>query len=647
MKKNKQVFLDTALIIAMVLIVTFQFFIQRIEQRFTTYYSKQLDNYGSIISKTVEMAASYTDTYEQLLTDDLYYKLSALNQELIDTPFEMLDQLALETYKKKYALDGLAIFIKDVNEISIYQSTVEEEIGVTTHDWGYWDEAFHSLFKGEAPTIDRGTSKDSFWIGPRSRNHYLDGFFRFAYYYNENQNYLINGFVEDNNSYDITIKNLLEDLFVYFNNDIDYISSISLIDLNAYQKAYYNDFKNAEDPVFIYGTFKRDFLTKTNITPEEFYSLNQSQRVRIEYEGKDYSIFLIPAGVDHHKYIIAAVLDDQDKSSFRTQVGYDFMALGSITLLAVLLGLIYILKKYSYFLTFQTERKEAIEAFSKSIASLPEFVYKCKLSNDGELLLTYNDGKIIGEDKYVALESYYSLMKDVYPFEYVVEFKKHVQDVFTGHSKRFEMDYNDEHYEHFVSPITDEQNRVIEIIGFATNITDRRMVENQSKYLATHDSLTGLMNRVSFEESVELQIKNDPTATYAIMFLDLNKFKLLNDTFGHLIGDLALQEVAVRLKQSISLYTDSFVARMGGDEFAVFLPYTEKQEVVSLAEKLIANISSPYLLKKHTATLGVSIGISLYSEDSTIYKQLIHFADMAMYEAKKAPDFNYSFSQKQ
>jgi diguanylate cyclase (GGDEF)-like protein len=646
MKKNKQVFLDTALIITMVLIVTFQFFIQRIEQRFTTYYSKQLDNYGNIISKTVEMAASYTDIYEKLLTDDLYYKLSALNQELKELSVDSLNDDTLKYYKAKYELDGLAIFVKEENIISIYNSTVKEEVGSTTHDWGYWDEAFHSLFKGEAPTINRGISKDLFWIGPRSRNHYLEGFFRFAYYYNESQDYLINGFVRDDNSYDINIKNLLDDLFTYFNSDINYIGSISLIDLKAYEKAYYNNFKNAEDPVFIYGTFKRDFLTQTNATPQQLYALEQSQRVNIQYEGHESSIFLIPAGVGDHKYIIASVLDDQEKQLFRTQVGFDFIVLVVLTLIAVLLGLFHILRKYSSLLTFQTQRKEAIEDFSKSIASLPEFVYKCKLSTNGELLLTYNDGKIIQEDKYVALDANYVLMEDVYPLDYVQIFKLHVADVFTGHSRRFEMYYNGEHYEHFVSPITDSKNSVVEIIGFATNITDRRVAEEHSRYLATHDSLTGLMNRVSFEETVEMQIRNNPNSTYSIMFLDLNKFKLLNDTFGHLIGDLALQEVAVRLKQTISLYTDSFVARMGGDEFAIFVPYTEKQEVVSLAEKLIANISSPYLLKKHTATLGVSIGISLYSEDSTIYKQLIHFADMAMYEAKKAPDFNYSFFQK-
>jgi diguanylate cyclase (GGDEF)-like protein len=237
-------------------------------------------------------------------------------------------------------------------------------------------------------------------------------------------------------------------------------------------------------------------------------------------------------------------------------------------------------------------------------------------------------------------------MTNLYPAEYVSTFKTNLANVFNGSPTKFEIDYVGEHYEHFVSPIFDQQNEVVEIIGFATNITDRRIADEQSKYLASHDALTGLMNRVTFEENVKMQIDKEPNSTYAIMFLDLDKFKALNDTFGHIAGDLALQEVSTRLIQGISSYAGGFVARMGGDEFAIFLPYTKKQHIISLTEALILSISKPYLLKENTASLGVSIGIALYQEDSSVYKQLIHFSDMAMYEAKTTADCNYKFFEK-
>lgn len=647
MKKISWVFIYTALIITVVLIITFHFFVQKIEVGFSDYYSKQLDDYSSIISKTVEMASSYTDTYDQLLTDDLYYRLSALNQDLKDIPLEALDDEGIETYREKYDLFGLAIFIRETEEISIYNSTVKEEVGSVTSDWGYWNDAFHSLFEGQEPTIDKGIARDRFWVGPRSRSYYMPDFYRFAYYYNENQDYLINGFIEDNNSYNANIKNLLDELFYHFNDDISYIESISLIDLAAWEKAYYNDFKNPEDPAFIYGVFDKDLLIHSNLTPQELYSIESSKRLTVNYQEKEKAVFLIAVGEDANKYLIAASINDHDKQSFRRQAGFDFALLTLFTIMAVLFGVFYIMKKYSAILTFQIERNEAIEKFSKNIAALPEFVYKCKLDNNDNLLLTYNDGKFVSQDKYVALESNFCPMAEIYSSDYAADFKNHVEEVFQGKSKRFEMNYNNEHYEHFVSPIFDENSKVVEIIGFATNITDRRIAEEQSKYLATHDSLTGLINRMTFEEYVKEKIDNHPNAHYAIMFLDLNKFKNLNDTFGHIIGDHALQETANRIKQAVASSKDALVARVGGDEFAVFLPYSQRQEITKIAEEIIDAISQPHMIKENQVCLGVSIGISLYNKDSSIYKQLIHFADMSMYEAKKCSELSYKFFSKE
>lgn len=647
MKKHKWIFLKAVLIITIVLIINFQFFLEKIEFGFTDYYSNQLDSYGNIISKTVKMAASYTDTYEQLLTDDLYYRLSGLNEELKTVPFEAFDAELLNHYKEKYNLHGLAIFIKKEEEISIYNSTIKEEIGAVTSDWGYWNDAFHSLFKEESPTVGKGIARGNFWVGPRSRSYHLDGFYRFAYYYNKEQNYLINGFIEDNNTYNTNVKNLLDDLFVYFNDDISYIKSISLIDLSAWEKAYYNNFKNPEDPAFIYGNFNRDILIQSKLTPQELYSIDVSKRLTVNYQGSDKSVFLINAGDNEHKYMIAALINDHDKQLFRQQAGLDFAFLTIFTIIAVLLGIFYVMKKYSSLLTFQIDRNNAMEEFSKNISSLPEFVYKCKMDSNGNILLTYNDGRVISQDKYVALESNYRLMTAIYPTSYVDSFKMNIMDVFKGSSKRFEINYNGEHYEHFVSPIFDENKKVIEIIGFATNITDRRIAEEQSKYLATHDSLTGLKNRVAFEEYVKKQLEIHSDASYAIMFLDLDKFKDLNDTLGHIVGDIALQEVANRIKEGIYSSRDSLVARMGGDEFAIFLPFTQHQEPINMAEKIIDILSKPYIIKENHISLGVSIGISIYNKDSSIYKQLLHFADMAMYEAKSCCESSYKFFSKE
>lgn len=643
MAKISRIFISISIIIVLIIMLALSIFVKNTGDIFSYYYSKQLDNYSSILKKSFEQADSYTDIYDQLVTDDLYYRLSALNQDMKNTPLEHVTIEMLESYKDKYDFLGLAVFVQDSDGIFIYNSTIEEEIGSETSDWGYWNTAFESLFEGKKPDVEKGTIYDNFWIGPRSRSYYMPDFYRYAYYYNENQDYLINGIVQDNNSYNDNIKNLLNEVFVYLNEEISYIETISLIDLDAWEKAYYNNFRNPEDPAFIYGNFDRDILIHSGLTPEHLYQIEGNESFTFNYNGKEETIFMVSAGDENHRHLIAILLNDQDRDEFIQQSVSNFVFLMVFILVVVFIGIFYIVSKHKSILTFQMERNEEIERFTKNVAMLPEITYKCRNENN-KLLLTYNYGKSISEDKQISLESNYRPMIEVYSEEYVENFKNQVKEVFQGKSKRFEIDYNEEHYEHFASPIFDKQGNVIEIIGIATNITDRRIAEEQSKYSATHDFLTGLKNRMTFEDYVKEQIRNYPDNSYAIMFLDLDGFKYINDTFGHVIGDAVLRQAANRIQDAImDISPIDLVARMGGDEFAVFSPYDRIQEIIDRAEKIIDVISQPYIIKEHKINLGISIGISLYSKDSSLYGQLVYYADMAMYNAKKIRGSSYKF----
>ena len=156
--------------------------------------------------------------------------------------------------------------------------------------------------------------------------------------------------------------------------------------------------------------------------------------------------------------------------------------------------------------------------------------------------------------------------------------------------------------------------------------------------MATHDSLTGLHNRYYFDERLGELIKNGSGNKFdsmAVLFLDLDKFKLINDTLGHPVGDLLLVEASKRLQSC--LRSEDVLARMGGDEFTCILANSpNRSNVESLASRMIDVLSRPYIFQNHKITCGVSIGIANYPSDAIDSVTLLKFADAAMYKAKQA-----------
>lgn len=146
MGKSSKIFTYVGVITAVVVLSAFGVFIRNTKDVFFNYYSQQLNNYSNVFRKAIEIADDYTQIYEQLLAEDLYYRLSALNQELENVPLNYINRRRLEALKEKYDLFGLAIFARDATGIYIYDSTIEAEIGQRTEDWGYWQLAFESLF---------------------------------------------------------------------------------------------------------------------------------------------------------------------------------------------------------------------------------------------------------------------------------------------------------------------------------------------------------------------------------------------------------------------------------------------------------------------------------------------------------------------
>jgi diguanylate cyclase (GGDEF)-like protein/PAS domain S-box-containing protein len=183
-------------------------------------------------------------------------------------------------------------------------------------------------------------------------------------------------------------------------------------------------------------------------------------------------------------------------------------------------------------------------------------------------------------------------------------------------------------------------------IGVFHDITEIRAKDEHIRHMAFHDALTGLPNRLLLADRLGHGISHAARSDrrLAVMLLDLDAFKGINDTLGHDVGDLLLRTAADRMVEC--LRTSDTVARMGGDEFVVFLEEVEELEYcAAVAKKLIAALSKPMNIGDHTVQIGASIGIACYPDDGGDGIELLQHADTAMYAAKSAGRGTYRFFQ--
>lgn len=185
--------------------------------------------------------------------------------------------------------------------------------------------------------------------------------------------------------------------------------------------------------------------------------------------------------------------------------------------------------------------------------------------------------------------------------------------------------------------LRDASGEVAMFEGTAEDITDRKAAEAQVKFLAYHDALTGLPNRMLFEDRLENALAGARRAQekVAVLFLDLDRFKDINDSLGHAAGDAMLKEIASRYRECAR--EEDTVARVGGDEFLILLRHVaSREEAEGVALRIMEAITRPFRLQESTLRTSCSIGVSLYPEDGEHGEALIRNADAAMYQAKQS-----------
>lgn len=316
------------------------------------------------------------------------------------------------------------------------------------------------------------------------------------------------------------------------------------------------------------------------------------------------------------------------------------------------------LQKHNVFIQKQLSESERLHRYI--VNTSPDIIYI--LDQDGhftfineriESLLGYSKEEIIGK--------HYSFLvhhDDIEQAKYVFNERR----IGTRAAKNIELrlkckdDGDTRHFNNRTLPIElsatgmyagkgQSKNNYMGTYGIARDVTERKVAEETINFQAYHDLLTKLPNRALLRDRLSLainQAKRDEEIL-AVMFLDLDRFKNINDSLGHMIGDELLQQVSLRLKDCIR--SGDTLARFGGDEFTLMLPklHHGRDDASKLAQKITNNLKRPFNIDGHELYVSASIGIALYPQDGTHMDSLIKHADVAMYHVKGQGKNGYQF----
>lgn len=269
------------------------------------------------------------------------------------------------------------------------------------------------------------------------------------------------------------------------------------------------------------------------------------------------------------------------------------------------------------------------------------------IGRDGTLLDINTAGMALLEVTSVAEARRHRVLDFILP-EYHNSFKTLHKSVMSGknHTLEFEMigaKGTKRWLESHSAPLRDENGEISSILSISRDITERKQTDERIQYLANFDGLTGLYNRTKMEEHLKyaISLTKRSNGHLALMFIDIDRFKDINDTLGHSIGDTILIEVAKRLQRL--LREEDIVSRLGGDEFLVILPGNNAQGAAQVAQKILAIIAEPYPVEQYELNVTASIGIALYPDDGLNLEMLSKSADTAMYQVKHEGRDGYRF----
>jgi diguanylate cyclase (GGDEF)-like protein/PAS domain S-box-containing protein len=285
------------------------------------------------------------------------------------------------------------------------------------------------------------------------------------------------------------------------------------------------------------------------------------------------------------------------------------------------------------------EAEEQLKLFKRSIETISDGVF---ITDTSFKFISVNNSycKYTGETREQALASYLTFHQ--YPGAFTEEVKKSLQqkgnwsgevESRRGAGEKYEMDLN-------VDAITDEDGKISHYVGVFSDITSRKVTEKELLKLSNTDPLTDLPNRSFFQASHSNIVRKD--TQHALICLDMDNFKKINDSLGHQTGDVLIKQIAKRLQKIAG--TKATCYRLGGDEFSILIDNsTDIHHLTHFAQTILDNMATPFIINKQEFVLSASLGIAFYPEDGRNPQELLKNADTAMYFAKNAGGNKYQF----
>lgn len=290
-----------------------------------------------------------------------------------------------------------------------------------------------------------------------------------------------------------------------------------------------------------------------------------------------------------------------------------------------------------------TERKKAeanlqealMDDFRMTVKNLHNGLFKVKKREDGKIVYTMLEGKLLANinlstEIHAGKTPYEVFASDIADYK-----NQQYLKAFQGELVNYEVELEGKTYRCELSPIQ-QNGEITEIVGSVYDVTEQKKIQELNEYLAFHDELTKLPNRRLFQKKLDQALTEAKTGNQklAILYLDMDRFKYVNDTLGHTIGDRLLEQIADRLNET--MMDRAVLARMGGDEFMVLFPNVKNPtEVIEEAKYLISSLEKPFAIEQYDDLhITASIGISIYPMDGETAEDLMKHADIALYRAK-------------
>lgn len=288
--------------------------------------------------------------------------------------------------------------------------------------------------------------------------------------------------------------------------------------------------------------------------------------------------------------------------------------------------------------------QEALENdFQSTIKQLANLIFKLHRDPDGNFRFVLAEGKLAEHLRFTTDKVENKTVKELFPGEAAARLEHYANKAYVGNEATFEIHVWDTDFLVHLSPIINGK-KVKEIVGTTIDITERKQAEDKIKYMAYHDLLTGLPNRMQFLEKLDDRIQRAQAHDdeFTVMFLDLDRFKIINDSLGHSVGDELLKSVGQRLIHCVGPH--DLVSRFGGDEFAVLLTNTKASEAALYAERILERLGQNFEVRDGIDIyISPSIGLSVYPADGQNTETLMKHADTAMYHAKSQGKNNFQF----